>query len=125
MPACNNERSRTDWTQEMDHFFIELMLDHVGRGNKADNTFKKQAWTNMLTQFNSKFGPQHGKRVLRHRFKKLCKYFSEASVILHQDGFLWDEERRIITAAADVWDAYIKVWLNPLLIYSLKYCLKS
>ncbi|CAM8961541.1 unnamed protein product [Rhodiola kirilowii] len=104
----SNERSRTDWTPDMDRFFIELMLDHTGRGNKIDNTFNKHAWTDMLASFNSKFGPQHGKRVLRHRYKKLLKYFSEASVILQQDGFFWDEERQIITAAGDVWGAFIK-----------------
>lgn len=125
MPPCSNERTRTDWTPEMDHFFIKLLFDHAGRGNKVDNTFKKQAWTDMLALFNSKFGPQHSKRVLRHRYKKLCKYFSDASVILQQAGFFWDAERQMITAAADVWDAFIKVCWDPLLISSLKYFSES
>ncbi|XP_035538979.1 L10-interacting MYB domain-containing protein isoform X2 [Juglans regia] len=104
----SNERTRTDWTPAMDQFFIELMLDQVGRGNKSDNTFNKQAWTDMLVSFNGKFGPQHGKRVLRHRYKKLWKYYSDITLLLKQNGFSWDETQQMIAADDDVWDAYIK-----------------
>ncbi|XWS26143.1 hypothetical protein CRYUN_Cryun26dG0005600 [Craigia yunnanensis] len=107
-PSTNNERSRTEWNAEMDQFFIELMIDQVGRGNKVDNTFNKQAWTDMLALFNAKFGPQHGKRVLRHRYKKLWKYYSDVTVILKQNGFSWDETQLMVIANNDVWDAYIK-----------------
>lgn len=104
----SNERSRTDWTPAMDQFFIELMLDQVGRGNKTENTFNKQAWTDMLVLFNAKFGPQHGKRVLRHRYKKLWKYFSDITFLLKQDGFSWDERLKVIAADDNFWDSYIK-----------------
>ena len=109
-PSTNNERSRTEWNADMDQYFIELMLDQVGRGNKVVNTFDKQAWTDMLALFNAKFGPQHGKRVLRHtRYKKLWKYYSDVTVILKQNGFSWDETQLMVTADNDVSDAYIKV----------------
>lgn len=104
-----NERPRTEWNAEMDQYFIELLLDQIGRGNKIDNTFSKQAWTNMLDLFNARFGSQHGKRVLRHRYKKLWKYYSDATNLLRQDGFSWDEAQQMITADDAVWDAYIKV----------------
>lgn len=106
----NNERSRTDWTAAMDQFFIDLMLDQLGKGNKIGNTFNKQAWTDMLALFNAKFGPQHGKRVLRHRYKKLWKYYSDVTILLKQIGFSWDDEREMILADDDVWDVYIKVY---------------
>lgn len=105
----SNERSRTEWTVAMDQYFIELLLDQVGKGNKTDNTFSKQAWTDMLVLFNAKFGAQHGKRVLRHRYKKLWKYFSDVKVLLKQDGFSWDETQQMLAANDAVWDAYIKV----------------
>ncbi|KAK9207790.1 hypothetical protein WN944_000137 [Citrus x changshan-huyou] len=104
-----NERPRTEWNAEMDQYFIELLLDQIGRGNKIDNTFSKQAWTNMLDLFNARFGSQHGKRVLRHRYKKLWKYYSDATNLLRQDGFSWDEAQQMIAADDAVWDAYIKV----------------
>lgn len=107
----NNERPRTDWTPSMDQYFLELMLDQVGRGNKSGDTFTKQAWTDMLHLFNEKFGPQYGKRVLRHRYKKLWNYYSDATLLLQEDGFSWDKTRQMITADDDVWNAHIKA--NP------------
>ncbi|XP_057959471.1 uncharacterized protein LOC131151960 isoform X2 [Malania oleifera] len=108
LASSSNERSRTDWTPTMDNYFIELMLDQLGRGNKIGNTFNKQAWTDMLSFFNAKFGPQHGKRVLRHRYKKLWKYYFDVTILLKQKGFSWDEAQQIVAADDDVWDAYIK-----------------
>ncbi|XP_020536605.1 uncharacterized protein LOC105637536 isoform X2 [Jatropha curcas] len=105
----HNERPRTEWTASMDQYFVELLLDQIIKGNKTENTFNKQAWTDMLSSFNAKFGPQHGKRVLRHRYKKLLKYCSEMKVILKQNGFSWDEPQQMIVGDNDVWDAYIKV----------------
>ncbi|XP_039019127.1 uncharacterized protein LOC120150502 isoform X1 [Hibiscus syriacus] len=107
-PSTNNDRPRTEWNADMDQYFIELMLDQVGRGNKVDNTFSKQAWTDMLALFNAKFGHQHGKRVLRHRYKKLWKYYSDVKAILKHNSFTWDETLLMVTADNDVWDAYIK-----------------
>ncbi|OAY27515.1 uncharacterized protein LOC110604276 isoform X2 [Manihot esculenta] len=104
----NNERPRTEWTAAMDQYFIELMLDQIVKGNKAGNAFNKQAWTDMLASFNAKFGPQHGKRVLRHRYKKLLKYYSEMKVLHKQNGFTWDETQHMFVADNDVWDSYIK-----------------
>ncbi|KAJ6745311.1 hypothetical protein OIU74_028071 [Salix koriyanagi] len=107
--SSNSERPRTEWTAAMDQYFVELMLDQIGRGNKTDNSFVKQAWTDMLSSFNAKFGPRHDKRILRHRYKKLAKYYSDLKVILQQNGFSWDETQQMIVADDDkVWDAYIK-----------------
>ncbi|KAF8400481.1 hypothetical protein HHK36_013779 [Tetracentron sinense] len=102
------EHSRTDWTPPMDRYFIDLMLDQLHRGNKTDHTFNKQAWTDMLAFFNARFGSQHGKRVLRHRYKKLWKYYNDVMILLDQSGFSWDETQQMVTADDDVWDAYIK-----------------
>ncbi|XP_042491122.1 uncharacterized protein LOC122070941 isoform X2 [Macadamia integrifolia] len=105
---ATNERSRTDWTPPMDLYFIDLMLDQLKRGNKIDHTFNKQAWTDMVILFNEKFSSQYGKRVLRHRYKKLWKYCNDIAVLLEQNGFCWDEIQHRVTADDDVWDAYIK-----------------
>lgn len=106
--SSGNERLRTYWTPDMDQYFIDLILDQLGRGNKIDNTFNKHAWTEMLSLFNAKFGPQHNKRVLRHRYKKLRKYYTDVTKLLKQKGFFWDETKQSISADDHVWDAYIK-----------------
>ncbi|XP_010548574.1 PREDICTED: L10-interacting MYB domain-containing protein [Tarenaya hassleriana] len=103
-----NDCPRTEWTPVMDQYFIELMLDQIGRRNKTGDAFSKQAWTDMLVLFNARFGAQYGKRVLRHRYNKLLKYYKDMKVIVSKDGFSWDETLQMIAADDDVWDSYIK-----------------
>lgn len=105
----SKESSKTEWTPVMDQYFIELMLVQIGRGNKIGNAFSKQAWTDMLALFNARFSGQYGKRVLRHRYNKLLKYYKDMEAILKEDGFSWDENLLMIAADDAVWDAYIKV----------------
>uniref|UniRef100_A0A2P2KN27 Uncharacterized protein LOC105637536 n=1 Tax=Rhizophora mucronata TaxID=61149 RepID=A0A2P2KN27_RHIMU len=110
IPApLNSERPRMEWNAPMDQYFIELMLDQIGRGNMVDNTFNKQAWSDMLALFNVKFSSQHGKRVLRHRYNKLSKYYSDLKTLLKQGGFSWDETQQMVVAEDNLWDAYIKI----------------
>ncbi|KAF3577412.1 hypothetical protein DY000_02034382 [Brassica cretica] len=104
----SKETSKTEWTPVMDQYFISLMLDQIGRGNKTGNAFSKQAWTDMLALFNSRFSGQYGKRVLRHRYNKLSKYHKDMGAILKQDGFSWDETLQMIAADDAVWNSYIK-----------------
>jgi virulence-associated protein VapD len=102
------ESSKTEWTLEMDQYFVEIMVDQIGRGNKTGNAFSKQAWIDMLVLFNARFSGQYGKRVLRHRYNKLLKYYKDMEAILKEDGFSWDETRLMISADDAVWDSYIK-----------------
>ncbi|KAK7293115.1 hypothetical protein RJT34_15976 [Clitoria ternatea] len=115
----SNERPKTDWTPSMDQFFIELLLDQLSKGKKVDNGFDKNAWTDMLAMFNAKFGCQHGKRVLKNRFKKLLKCYCDITNLLRH-GFSWNEELQMLLADDDVWNAYAKV--HP---YARKYRSKT
>lgn len=94
----------------MDQYFMELMLKQKEKGNKLENTFTKQAWTDMLALFNAKFSSDYNKRVLRHRYRKLWKYYSDLMTLVKQKGFSWDEKREMLVADDDVWEAYIKVY---------------
>ncbi|WVZ19668.1 hypothetical protein V8G54_006990 [Vigna mungo] len=103
----SSDRTRTDWTASMDQFFIELMVDQLSRGNRVDNGFNKKAWTDMLAIFNTKFGCQHGRRVLKNRFKKLLKYYRDITNLVKQ-GFSWNEQHQMLLADDDIWDSYVK-----------------
>ena len=93
----------------MDRYFVKLMLDQLKKGNKINNIFRRQAWKDMLTSFNIKFSSQYGKKVLKHRYKKLLKYYTTVRSILEEKGFFWDDKQQRIVADAVVWDNYIKV----------------
>lgn len=93
----------------MDRYLIDLLLDHVHRGNKFGQTFISQAWIDMVASFNSKFQSDHDKDVLKNRYKHLRKLYNDIKNLLENSGFSWDETREMITAEDHVWDAYTKV----------------
>lgn len=105
----SHERSRTYWTPVMERYFIDLMLEQLHRGNRSGHTFNKQAWTDMLTMFNTKFGSQYDKDVLKSRYTNLWKQFNDVKNLLGHSGFSWDEGRQMVIADDYVWDIYIKV----------------
>lgn len=109
------DRLRTVWTPEMDRYFIDLMLEQVGRGNKFDDhLFSKRAWKHMTSLFNTKFNFPYEKDVLKNRHKTLRNLYKAVKILLHQKGFSWDETRQMVTADNNAWDGYIKVYLNHL-----------
>ena len=108
VPA-SKEHSKIDWTPAMDQYFVKLLLDQLKKGNKICNIFKKQAWNDMLTLFNGKVGSKYGKSFLKHRFKKLLKYYTDVKSLLEVKGFSWDEIQQKISADDYLWDNYIKV----------------
>ncbi|KAF5469203.1 hypothetical protein F2P56_013293 [Juglans regia] len=107
LPA-SKKHSRKDWTLAMDRYFVKLMLHQLKKGHKVHNTFKNQAWKDMLTLFNGKYGTKYGRSFLKHRYKKLFKYYTDMKRLLEVKGFSWDEKQQKIAAADYAWDTYIK-----------------
>lgn len=104
-----NDRSRTYWTPTMERYFVDLMLEHMQKGNRVGHTFNKHAWNDMLLVFNAKFGSQYDKDVLKSRYTNLWKQFNDIKSMLGQGGFSWDEARSMVVAEDYIWDSYIKV----------------
>ncbi|KAF8376838.1 hypothetical protein HHK36_031504 [Tetracentron sinense] len=106
----SSDRLRTNWTPDMDRYFIDLMLEQVGRGNRIDDhLFSKRAWKHMTALFNAKVGFQYEKDVLKNRHKTMRNLYKAIKKLLDQSGFSWDETRQMVTADNNVWDDYIKV----------------
>lgn len=93
----------------MERYFVDLMLDHMHRGNRLGHTFNKQAWADMLTVFTSKFGSPHDKDLLKSRYSALWKQFNDVKNLLDQSGFSWDDKLQMVVADDYVWETYIKV----------------
>ncbi|KAK9139261.1 hypothetical protein Scep_008942 [Stephania cephalantha] len=105
----SNDRLRTIWTTAMDRYFIDLMLDQMGKGNRVDgHLFSKRAWKHMTTVFNAKFACQYSKDHLKNRHKTLRRLYKAVKSLLEQSGFDWDETQQMVTADDRIWSNYIK-----------------
>ncbi|GAV63187.1 Myb_DNA-bind_3 domain-containing protein [Cephalotus follicularis] len=102
----------TSWTPPMDSYLTDLLLDQALRGNKIGHEFIAQAWTEMVTTFNAKFGYEYHIDELKKHFKHLRKLYNEIKVLFEQSGFAWDDTQEMVTAADCVWDSYIKAYPN-------------
>ncbi|KAK6927667.1 Myb/SANT-like domain [Dillenia turbinata] len=78
--STNSERSRTYWTPPMERYPIDLLMDQLHRGNKIGQTFVSQAWIDMVTSFNAKFGSCHDKDVLKNRYKHMKRQDNDIKV---------------------------------------------
>jgi len=124
--SSSDDHSKIDWSQTMDQFFVELMLDQVHKGNKIGRMFKKKAWAHMIMSFNTKFGFQYGKVVLKNRYNILRRHYSSIKMLLTQKGFSWDETQQKVVGDDRVWNKYLKVqrFCHYLICYFNKFCIK-
>lgn len=99
-----------EWTESMEHCFVELMVEQINKGNRIGSLFNEEAWVHMVEAFSARWGLQFDKQSLMDQYFYLMKKHDEISNILSQSGFAWDETLQTIIAGNDVWDAYIKVW---------------
>lgn len=102
-------RTRTYWQPPMDRYFINLLLAHVRKGNQFDGVFSKQAWMEIISSFNEKFGFEYSLEILKNRYKTLRRQYNLIKSLLQLDGFAWDEIRQMVIADDYVWQDYIKV----------------
>ncbi|XP_022766930.1 L10-interacting MYB domain-containing protein-like [Durio zibethinus] len=105
----NTENVRANWMPPHDQYFVELLMDQVQRGNKTGYAFKQQAWVDMITEFNSKFGFKYDIDVLKNRFKRMRKQYNDMRILLAQSGFEWDEAMKMVKADDNTWDEYLKL----------------
>jgi len=58
------KRSREAWDLPKDAMLISLLMHQSDIGRRAESGFKKEAWTEVRLQFNSKFHTDYRVRVL-------------------------------------------------------------
>ncbi|KAE9612406.1 putative Myb/SANT-like domain-containing protein [Lupinus albus] len=99
---------RANWTPSQDKYFLELMLTHVHKGNKIGKSFSRQAWADMIDQFNTKFGFKYDVDVLKNRHKRFRKQYSEIKMTVSRNGFLSDGTLNTMMADDKTWDGQTK-----------------
>nr|KYP49466.1 hypothetical protein KK1_028813 [Cajanus cajan] len=99
---------RANWTPSQDQYFLELMLSQVRKGNKTGGVFTRQAWVDMIEQFNTQFGFKYDVEVLKNRYKRFRKQYNDIKMIVGLKGFKWDGTQNMLIADGKTWDECIK-----------------
>ncbi|XP_022159440.1 uncharacterized protein LOC111025861 isoform X3 [Momordica charantia] len=66
-----------DWTNQMDNYYVDLMLEQVCSGNKTGSTFTDHAWASMVASFNKTFGLACDKDLLESRYLSLMNEYND------------------------------------------------
>ncbi|XP_014510263.1 uncharacterized protein LOC106769245 isoform X1 [Vigna radiata var. radiata] len=96
------------WTDEMDHYLTELLVDQVLLGNKLEKNFKTSAYMAVVTALNERFGLNITKENIISRLNIWKKQYGLLKEMLSQGSFGWDEECKMIVATDLEWNEYIK-----------------
>jgi hypothetical protein len=101
---------KANWTNELVTTFINVILHYVAKnGNFTDNGFKKKDWSSITSEFESATNLSYDKSSLQSKYSELKKKYNVFKKLKDQSGFGWDEEKQILTADDETWEAYIQV----------------
>ncbi|XP_028058576.1 uncharacterized protein At2g29880-like [Camellia sinensis] len=107
--SCTKEQTRhLIWTKEMDCCSGNILVKQYKEGNKLDSNLKSRVCTDAVTAINKKFHLDLTKDHIRNRLKTWKKQYGILKELLDQEGFTWDETRKMVVADDSAWDDYIK-----------------
>ncbi|XP_068669374.1 uncharacterized protein At2g29880-like [Aristolochia californica] len=97
------------WSPSDDEVMLEMLVEHVQRGSKTpDGKWREDVWEDVIPRFNALKGTKITVDNVIARMKTWRKSYAAVTTLRNQRGFVWDDSRKLVTADAAVWDAYIK-----------------
>ncbi|KAG9454680.1 hypothetical protein H6P81_007584 [Aristolochia fimbriata] len=97
------------WSPSDDEVMLEMLVEHVQRGSKTpDGKWREDVWEDVIPRFNALKGTKITVDNVIARMKTWRKSYTAVTILRNQKGFAWDESRKLVTADAAVWDAYVK-----------------
>lgn len=106
---------------------VSTLCNAFRSGQQAESGWKPPVWTAVIKEFEDAGLPTKTVKQCKDRWQKVCiielfqveeltyndeqlkKQYRIVKAIRNTSGFGWDDTKKIATATAEVWDAYIKV----------------
>lgn len=87
-------------------FLINLLKEHDVPGFRTQNAWSREAWTNIVSRLNAKFGTSFSLNQVKQKEQDLKKDYRSVKDLLAESGFGWDKERMMVDAPASVWASF-------------------
>lgn len=99
---------RAHWNDDMLETFLICILNLAHRENVQGSNFRTTQWNTITKDFNRGSEVQLSKDKLENKFSVLRKKYTTYTKLLHQSGFGFDSQRKVVTAPSEVWDDYLQ-----------------
>ncbi|KAJ4839924.1 hypothetical protein Tsubulata_008556, partial [Turnera subulata] len=96
------------WGAIVEKLFIDVLVDHVNKGDMQNGQFNSKVWTEILNELNMKSGRNYTKNQMKQKFHRLRAKHRIFSNLLQTTGFGWNPITNTVTAEDSVWTAYIQ-----------------
>ncbi|KAJ7195094.1 hypothetical protein GGX14DRAFT_475363 [Mycena pura] len=100
---------RAHWSVADDAVLVRAMRDAKDAGFQSDSGWKPQTWARVALALANSPGVPKVSEKCQDRFGTLKQSYREVRTLLGLSGFGWNEGLKIVTASAEVWDAYLEV----------------
>ncbi|KAE8774187.1 hypothetical protein D1007_53458 [Hordeum vulgare] len=93
----------------MDKTLLDVLVDHLNKGDHAQNGGKPHVYNASIKAIRDKCGLDITKEKICSRMKTFDKHYEVITKILSQSGFGWDwVNNKLLMDSDDVWDKYVK-----------------
>ena len=99
----DNRVKKYHWTNERTELLLEVLIDAIKQGLRADNSFKPETWRLVHTRFRDKGFPVPTERQAISRKDTLKKSWVTWDWLLHHTGFGFNAETQCVEAEDLVW----------------------
>lgn len=109
--AGSCKRSHHQWTRQEDKVLIDISLELVNNGWKADNGFKSGYLGQMQKMMAERIKDCkiRGDPHIKSRLRTYKKEYREVRLMKATSGFGWDDTTKTISCEDDIWNTWVKV----------------
>ena len=107
--ASSTKIPKVVWTKEMERKLIDLLLEQIQLGRKAEGGFKKTAWTAVEKKFNEEMNLNLTRDNFKNKLKTWKQSYRMMKELRNMSGFAWNESTQCVDADDSVWEELLKV----------------
>ena len=112
MASESQDKDDKKWPANIEHIFIEIMLEEQLKGSMPNGVFKGSMWTSITAELNQRTGKDFlCKQVLQKHNRLRSKQRKWSQLLTKHTGLGWDEQTKTATCSDEVWQNVIAVCL--------------